>query len=64
MAYSNAPATPLTVNLSQPIDAQTVTTTDAAPTNVSDASIPTQQATVDLVVNILTTGQKAPHALP
>ena len=64
MAYSNAPATPLTVNLSQPIDAQTVTTTAAAPTNVGDASIPTQQATVDLVVNILTTGQKAPHALP
>ena len=63
--YSNTPTTPFTVNLSQPIAAgQTVTTSAPTPRNVSDASIPTQQATVDLVVNILTTVQKAPHALP
>ncbi len=64
--YSNTPEAPrLTVNLSQPIAiGQTVTTSSAAPANVSDASIPTQQATVDLVVNMLATWQKAAHVLP
>jgi len=66
MVYTNAPAMPsITVNLSQPITTgQTVTTTAPTPANVSDASIPTQQATVDLVVNMLSTWQRAPHALP
>ena len=65
-AYSNIPTTPqLTVSLSQPIGTgQTVTTTAATPANMSSASIPTQQATVDLVVNMLSTWQKAPHDLP
>ena len=66
MAYSNAPETPQpVVNLSQPVSTgQTVTTIAARPADISNASIPTQQATVDLVVNMLTTWQKAPHALP
>lgn len=49
--YSNTSAT-----------GQSITT--AVTANVSDASIPTQQATVDLIVSLLSTWQKAPHELP
>jgi hypothetical protein len=58
-AYSASSAMP------QPVaTGQTVTATTDTPVNVSAASIPTQQATVDLVIGLLTNWQKAEHALP
>ena len=51
-----------TTAYSNPTTGQTIATSVAA--NVSTASVPTQQATVDLVVNMVATWQKVPHDLP